>query len=255
MNCGALEYQVHVTSVCIMRRSLSFLWITMLTVVIPSNGFTEDIPSNLHSLSIIARLQPDLSSDVAAIGSKFGSPVFVRIFKEEEVLEVWLRVSEKFEFFRTYYVCDQGEELGPKRREGDGRSPEGFYCVTPPRLNPHSRYHLAIGLGYPNTLDLLHGRTGSRIMIHGGCFSNGCFAMTDRQIEEIYALAAAALRNGQPFFQVHIFPFRMTEENMNRFKESKWYAFWSNLKEGYDFFEREKCPPYWSVESNRYRFD
>lgn len=235
---------------------LGFLAIVaILIVVIANRAVAEDIPSNSHSLNVIAKVQLDLSRELSAIGSKFGAPVFIRIFKEEEALEAWLQVSEKFELFRTYYICDYCQKLGPKEREGDRRSPEGFYRVKPAQMNPYSQFHLAFDLGYPNNLDLSHGRTGNAIMIHGGCFSKGCFAMTDGQIEEIYALADAALRNGQPFFQVHIFPFRMTEENMRRFKELKWYTFWSNLQEGYDYFERKKRPPQVTAKCKRYAFE
>ncbi len=91
-------------------------------------------------------------------------------------------------------------------------------------------------------------------MVHGNCVSIGCFAMTDPVIEEIYTLADAAFRNGQNFFRIHIFPFRMTEENMQKHKKSKWFNFWQNLKEGYDFFERFHIPPNVSVKNGRYLF-
>ena len=91
-------------------------------------------------------------------------------------------------------------------------------------------------------------------MIHGGSASIGCFAMTDPKIEEIYAMSDAALRNGQTFFRVHCFPFRMSEANMKKYAQSKWDSFWLNLKEGYDFFETSKFPPDVQVEAKKYVF-
>ena len=91
-------------------------------------------------------------------------------------------------------------------------------------------------------------------MVHGDCVSIGCYAMTDAVIEEIYTLAEAAFRNGQLFFRVHIFPFRMTAENMEAHKESIWLDYWQNLKEGHDFFERDKKPPDVEVRDKRYTF-
>ncbi len=136
------------------------------------------------------------------------------------------------------------------------KAPEGFYFVTPKRLNPHSRFHLSFNLGYPNTYDLAYGRTGSALMVHGDCQSIGCFAMTDEKIEEIYTIANAALRNGQKFFRVHIFPFQMNTENMKKHEKSKWYSFWKNLKEGYDFFEQNNhVPPNVEVVNKRYVFE
>ena len=183
-----------------------------------------------------------------------GSPILVRIFKEEKMLEVWMLKGDQYARYKAFPICFHSGELGPKLREGDRQSPEGFYQVFPASLNPNSRYHLSFNLGYPNAYDRSHGRTGGYLMVHGGCVSRGCYAMTDERIEEIYALADAALQNGQPFFQVHSFPFRMTEDNMRRHQDSPWYGFWQNLKEGYDLFESYKQPPIVSVQDKQYAF-
>ena len=121
-------------------------------------------------------------------------------------------------------------------------------------MNPNSRFHLSFNLGYPNAYDRAHGRTGSALMVHGANVSIGCFAMTDPKIEEIYALCDAALRNGQAFFRVHSFPFRMTQPNMDKHRDSRWFDFWNNLKTGYDWFEKNGNPPDDSVKDKRYVF-
>jgi murein L,D-transpeptidase YafK len=144
--------------------------------------------------------------------------------------------------------------LGPKLRQGDRQAPEGFYYVAPANMNPNSRFHLSFNIGYPNAYDRALGRTGSAIMVHGSWFSTGCFAMTDIKIEEIYALADAALRNGQRFFRLHVFPFRMTTRNLQRHAGSEWAEFWENLKDGYDFFESTKVPPNVLVRGGKYVF-
>jgi murein L,D-transpeptidase YafK len=196
----------------------------------------------------------DLAAALAAAGASAGDPLFIRIFKEEAELEVWLRPGGEFRHVRTYDICYYSGDLGPKLREGDRQSPEGFYFVNRGRMNPNSRFHLAFNIGYPNAYDRAHGRTGGFIMVHGDCVSIGCYAMTDAGIEEIYGLADAALGNGQPFFRVHVFPFRMTAENMRRHEDSAWLDFWENLKEGYDLFESHGRPPDVRVESARYAF-
>ena len=121
-------------------------------------------------------------------------------------------------------------------------------------MKPDSVFHLAFNISYPNAYDQALGRTGTFIMIHGNRVSVGCLAMTDEKIEEIYTLCDAALKGGQDFFRVHIFPFRMTEQRMARAEGSEWLDFWKNLREGYDFFERERVPPEVTVEGGRYRF-
>lgn len=215
------------------------------------------IPSSSRSREAINRVKPKIVKELAAKNLEFGAPIFIRIFKEEMALEVWLRSEINFKLFKTYPICTYGfGGLGPKIRQGDGKAPEGFYFVTPSRLNPVSYFHLSFNLGYPNSYDRHHGRTGSALMVHGSCVSIGCYAMTDGGIEEIFTLADAALRNGQSFFRVHIFPFKMNNENMKKFKKSEWYEFWSNLKEGYDFFEKNnRIPPNVEVRNGKYVFE
>ncbi len=186
-----------------------------------------------------------------------GRPVFFRIVKSPPELEAFLEESPGGAFVRVggWPICKWSGELGPKLREGDRQSPEGFYFVTRSRMNPNSRYHLAFDIGFPNDYDRAQDRTGSYIMVHGGCASVGCFAMTDPGIEEIYALADAALAGGQPFFRVHVFPFPMTGANLERHRDSPWIDFWENLAEGWRHFEERRRPPDVQVRDGRYAFE
>ncbi len=193
-----------------------------------------------------------LEEGLAELSVKVGDPVFIRIFKEESLLEVWIRSGTEYQHLKDYAICAYSGYLGPKLKEGDMQSPEGFYKVKQYQLNPNSKFHLSFNLGYPNKYDRVHKRTGSFLMVHGNCVSIGCYAMTDEKIEEIYALLEGALNNSQSYVQVHVYPFRMTEENMALFSESEWYDFWVNLKEGYDYFEAEKLPPTVKVEDRQY---
>jgi murein L,D-transpeptidase YafK len=198
-----------------------------------------------------------IMNELAGKDLEYGAPIFIRIFKKERLLEVWLKKDISFNLFKAYPICTYGSGgLGPKIRQGDGKAPEGFYFVTPSRLNPVSNFHLSFNLGYPNSYDSHHGRTGSALMVHGNCVSIGCYAMTDSGIEEIFTLADAAFRKGQSFFRVHIFPYKMTTENMEKYKENAWYGFWSNLKDGYDFFENNnRIPPNVEVRNGKYVFE
>lgn len=186
-----------------------------------------------------------------------GSPVFIRAFKEERVLELFIenKTTGKFELFRTYPIAAASGVLGPKLVEGDRQVPEGFYFSRSGDMNPNSSFHLSFNVNYPNAYDRAHERTGTFIMIHGSNVSIGCLAMTDEKIEEIYALCQAALDNGQPFFRVHIFPFRMTPERMAKSAGSPHLPFWENLKTGYDLFEENKLPPEVKVREKAYVFE
>ncbi|MBN1570235.1 MAG: murein L,D-transpeptidase [Acidobacteria bacterium] len=216
--------------------------------------WSSTLPSSPRSREVINRVSPSLRNSLNQKRLKLGAPIFIRIFKQSRYLEVWLCDGREFVLFKSYPICTYSGQLGPKIRAGDGQSPEGFYFVTPQRMNPSSQFHLSFDIGFPNAYDRAHGRTGSYLMVHGDCVSIGCYAMTDAGIEEIYTLADAAFRNGQSDFKVHIFPFRMTVENLNVHRDSKWFEFWKNLKEGYDWFERERRPPSIDVAKFRYVF-
>jgi murein L,D-transpeptidase YafK len=185
------------------------------------------------------------------------APILVRIFKEESVLEVWKRETgtSRYALLKTYDICAWSGDLGPKKKEGDRQAPEGFYTITPALMNPNSSYYLSFNLGYPNDFDRAHGRTGAHLMVHGACSSRGCYSMEDEQIAEIYALARLAFQGGQREFQVQAYPFRMTPENMARYRHNENFAFWRMLKEGYDHFEVLRQPPKIDVCSQRYVFN
>ena len=184
------------------------------------------------------------------------SPIMIRIFKEEGVLEVWkAKADNRFDVIASYQICAWSGKLGPKVKEGDRQAPEGFYNLTPAHLNPNSKYYLAINTGYPNRFDQAQGRTGSNLMIHGACSSSGCYSMTDEQVLEIYAFARDAFKGGQTAVQLQAFPFRMTAENMARHRGSEHYDFWKMLKVGYDNFEVTKRPPEVNVCGKQYVFN
>jgi murein L,D-transpeptidase YafK len=201
---------------------------------------------------------PDLArfeERLAAHGVKRGAPVYIRIFKLESELELWVQKGDRFERFATYPICLWSGRLGPKLREGDRQAPEGFYTVDAEQLNPNSVMHRSFSLGFPNVFDRAHGRTGSFLMVHGGCASIGCFAMTHPTVDEIWRMVTAALEGGQPRFAVHVFPFRMSERALDFRKGYRWHGFWSDLKKGYDLFQPGRIPPAVSVCNGRYVFE
>jgi murein L,D-transpeptidase YafK len=159
-----------------------------------------------------------------------------------------------FRRFATYPICRWSGRIGPKLREGDVQAPEGFYTVDQTALNPNSRWYRSFNLGYPNAFDRAQGRTGSLIMVHGGCASIGCFAMTNAQMQEIWRLVTGALQSGQQRFQVQVYPFRMSADRLKEFAGSPDADFWRNLKEGSDLFEATSLPPRVGICKGRYQF-
>lgn len=178
--------------------------------------------------------------------------VYVRSFKYDRVLELWVknRDVDSFTLFKTYKVCMQSGDIGPKRAEGDNQVPEGFYYIN--EFNSKSRYHLALGLNYPNASDKVLSdpkKPGGDIYIHGNCVSTGCIAIQDYPIEEVYALAAIAKANGQDFVPVHIYPVNygikksldyLTESIKGKQAINKTIL---SIKSVYDYFEKKKELP------------
>lgn len=189
--------------------------------------------------------------------------VFMRVFKRERVLELWARPAgaDRFALLKEYPVCALAGEIGPKRRQGDNQTPEGFYEID--SFNPNSEYLLSLHVNYPNDSDrVLASRSnpGGAIFIHGGCKTIGCIAVTDEAIEELYWIAVEARSSGQQRIPVHIFPSRLTDSELsmleNAFNEEpELVDFWRNLQPGYLLFERNRIVPGVSVDAKgRYLF-
>jgi murein L,D-transpeptidase YafK len=105
--------------------------------------------------------------------------VFIRIFKRERKLDLWMKKGDGFTLFKSYPICRYSGTLGPKLREGDFQAPEGFYTVSRDQLFLSNSGRRAFNLAFPNLYDSANGWMGSLLMVHGGCNSTGCFAMTD----------------------------------------------------------------------------
>jgi murein L,D-transpeptidase YafK len=201
-------------------------------------------------------IPPTTMALMSTKGMSKDDPILVRAYKKESELEVWKRGSNgKYALLKTYPICRWSGQLGPKTREGDRQVPEGFYTVTPAQMNPNSNFYLSFDTGYPNAFDRSFGRNGGDIMVHGSCSSRGCFAMTDQNIAEIYAIAREALGAGQRGFQFQSYPFRMTAENLAKHRMDQNIAFWKNRKEGYDTFEVTKDELQVAVGRGRYEFN
>ncbi len=191
------------------------------------------------------------------IPESFGN-IYLRAFKKEGILELWVQnESSKWVKFSDYEIYAQSGKLGPKRKQGDCQVPEGFYYIN--EFNPYSNYHLSLGIDYPNQSDMMLSwaeKKGGDIFIHGGQVSAGCLAMSNYYIEDIYIAAVKAKNQGQSKIPVHIFPFRMSNQNVQFFTHTPEFAeharFWKNLQQGYNFFENQKSLPRVNIGTDGY---
>jgi len=218
----------------------SLLFLFILNALCP-DVFFKNIKASGHSKN--KKIRSLASIALKNKDMEIGQPVFIRIFKKQKILELWMKNGSHFKLFKKYKICHYSGKLGPKQKQGDHQAPEGFYSVTKNSLNPFSRFHLSFNIGYPNKFDQKQKRTGDFIMVHGGCVSVGCFAMTDDAIEEIYYIVESALQHGQSKIQVHSFPFYFTRTEFQNHKGNKWLPFWRNLEQINRYFELHRTPP------------
>jgi murein L,D-transpeptidase YafK len=190
----------------------------------------------------------------AAIGMPYPPrEIFLRAFKHDAQLEVWAREDAgPFRLWHTYPVLTASGSPGPKRRAGDRQVPEGFYRID--RFNPVSRFHLSLGLDYPNASDHILSEPknpGGDIFIHGKDVTIGCLPLGDSAIEELYLLALDTRQRGQRTIHVHLFPARMTGPDWESFRAAHPPAlqeFWSQLQPAFDAFERTRLVPAIAVD-------
>lgn len=197
--------------------------------------------------SLFSKVEDSLRKELKEKGFQWPLKyMYVRAFKHEKQLEVWLKNdwAEKFELFKVYKVCATSGTYGPKRKEGDKQIPEGFYYIN--EFKPNSNYHLALGLNYPNASDAIlsdHNKPGGDIYIHGNCVTIGCLPLTDSLIEQVYYLASVVKDQGQDFIPVHIYPLRYENEKAIEQMASKTkhkqgvQEFATQIQEAYEFFE------------------
>ncbi|MCA0400708.1 MAG: murein L,D-transpeptidase [Proteobacteria bacterium] len=238
-----------------LRAARPLMIVAALSGVLALAGCEENgrLPSNSrHYVPISPQMQALMSQK----GMNARSPILIRTYKKESELEVWKQdASGQYALLKTFPMCRWSGQLGPKKVEGDRQVPEGFYAITQNQLNPNSSYYLSFNVGYPNAFDRAHGRNGTNIMVHGACSSRGCFSMTDEQIADIYALTREAFGGGQKAVQMQSFPFRMSAENLAKFRADENMPFWKNLKEGADHFDVTKREVQVSVCNRRYVFN
>jgi murein L,D-transpeptidase YafK len=212
---------------------------------LPTGSARSQVPIPSSTMSLMAMK-----------GMSAGDPILIRAYKKESEMEVWKRgANGRYALLKTYPICRWSGQLGPKIAQGDRQAPEGYYTITPAQMNPNSAYYLSFDTGFPNAYDRSLGRSGGNLMVHGSCSSAGCYAMTDEAIAEIYAISREAFAGGQKAFQFQAYPFRMTAENMAKYRQDQNIAFWRNLKEGSDRFETTHEEPSVTVAGGRYRFN
>ncbi|WP_333712211.1 L,D-transpeptidase family protein [Yoonia sp.] len=133
----------------------------------------------------------------SAASTEYRGPEVTRIqvFKEARVMQVMHETT-----LLKQYRFDLGfNPVGHKTQEGDGRTPEGAYLID--RKNPNSRFHLSLGISYPNRNDIAQARArgvdpGGDIFIHGTPsrwigqpdWTWGCIAVTNEEMDELYPM-------------------------------------------------------------------
>jgi murein L,D-transpeptidase YafK len=204
-----------------------------------------------NKLNIVSNLYKNKSLEFTK------SHVFIRVFKQEDELELWAKSinSKTFYKIKTFKICAKSGTLGPKSMAGDGQVPEGLYFID--RFNPASNYHLSLGINYPNKADKIRAGlmpTGGDIFIHGECVTIGCIPLTNEYIEEVYIACVEAKESLQKNINVEIYPCRLTSENKEKIlkkysKNKDCLKIWNTLQKSYDYFEKNKFPIKYTIDT------
>jgi murein L,D-transpeptidase YafK len=240
-----------------MRHPLYFTLplLALLVCCSQTPSVSRELPGPQRAAAAIARTTPLIAPRLAELGARAGDPVFMRAFKSEKILELWIQPNGQGPYvrFATWPICAASGALGPKLAEGDRQVPEGVYGIPARAMNNASSYHLSMDTGYPNAYDRDLGRTGSEIMVHGRCASIGCLAMTDPVIDQVWTLVDAAHKSGQSAVPIHIFPFIINSRALAAQSTSPHFAFWSDLAQVYMAFETKRTVPQVTTDDGRYR--
>ena len=127
----------------------------------------------------------------------------IQVFKESREMQLLHNAS----LLKSYRFDLGFTPVGHKSQEGDGRTPEGAYYID--RRNPNSRFHLSLGISYPNEADVAFAREngiepGGDIFIHGTPkrwlgtpdWTWGCIAVKNKEMDEIFAM----VETGTPIY-------------------------------------------------------
>jgi len=183
--------------------------------------------------------------------------LYIRILKFDKSIEVWGSDNDTYILLKTYPIAQMPGTLGPKFREGDLQTPEGFYYLG--AMNPYSNYHLSMEVKYPNKADSIRSpykqMYGGDIYIHGSDVSAGCTPIGDKNIAELYWLCYQ-FRTYNPGVKIpiHIFPFRMDDANIAFFKKEKvtainYWGFWNQLIPMYKNFQKTRTISNYSIDA------
>lgn len=163
----------------------------------PSVGLSDISPSHTAGLSL--RQQSLLRQPALPPGSEIAKLVVRKADREMDTYDA------QGHLLKTYPIALGFSPMGHKQFEGDGKTPEGRYTIN--SRNPNSGYHKNLGISYPNAADraraAAQGKSaGGDIKIHGlrngfggiggqhlrRDWTHGCIAVTNDEIDELYAL-------------------------------------------------------------------
>lgn len=240
----------------------------------PTAPASESVPAAAVPSPVVAKMSLPASdgassvtegraapSELKSLGLSAGDPVFLRLFKKEQELELWMQAQGQADFtlFRVYRLQASSLTPGPKRREGDRLIPEGFYYQTAAQYREFEKSdgdREEIDLGYPNDRDRFDPDVSGAAVLAVGASRDSVCLLSPSDMTEIKTMIGAAFSSGQRVLRMHLFPFRMSDEMMGReWNESSATAdLWIDLKEGYDFFENAGFPPSVTADSSGYHF-
>jgi len=191
---------------------------------------------------------------IEKVGGEIGNKILIIIFKTEKRLELWMDIAGEYKFLKSYPIISYSGKLGAKVSIKDKQAPEGYYSINIHRIIRKDELFTKLDLGFPNRYDKEHNVSSGYASIHNPSIQEDGFVIDNNNISEIYNIVQEALLNGYKTIPVYIYPFVMTQYNLERYYNSRWIDFWRNIKEGYDYFNRYHRTPKIEIRNGRYIF-
>ncbi|NOZ34466.1 MAG: hypothetical protein GXO80_04105 [Chlorobi bacterium] len=216
--------------------------------------------------------------------------VMFRLFKEEKEFEIWAseKRSDTLKLLAILPVCAVDDKAGTKLRQGDGKTPEGFYTckimygsangfmwikLNTEEINDYGKVgygsSFKMCIDYPLQIDrnrtrkiLGKANPGGAICLHGNCVTAGCISFENKNFLPVFLSARYHNSKTYGYPKIHIFPFRFSEKNKAKMSEKvnsemtpkQLTEFWTELEKPYNLFEKNHKALKITFANNRYHF-
>lgn len=212
------------------NKVIGFLTVCLF-VSLGHSAFAQSNDIGGFGRAIVLRNQARLDFYLEDKGVKLGNYVFLRVLKNHNQLQLWIKQKEKFKFIRNYRICGNSKSLS-----------DGIYQVSYGNLFQNGNNLARIGTDYPNIYNVAQNKSGS-MFVSARCANAPSIGLTDPDTEELYTILYKAFKNGQRSVDLHIYPYELNPLSSITAPKNANKKLLSQLEKIYSYFEKNKKLP------------